>query len=612
VSDLQKILSADKPMTLAGAPAGFLPWLAADLARAAQRKNGGARAVFIAPDEVEMRAVADAAHYFAPELEVLTFPAWDCLPYDRSSPSLRSTSERLATLHALQRKAEKPQLLLTTINAALQRTLTPFRIRQLVARLAPGERIDLNRLTALLHANGYSRSDTVADAGEYAVRGGLVDLFPSGEEDALRLDFFGDEIENVRRFDPGTQRTTGRAESFTLLPASETLLDEDSIKRFRSRYRELFGAASTGDPLYQAVSDGRRIAGLDHWLPLFEEKLATLFDHLSGDDIIVRENGTAGAADARFEAIEDYYQNRVRAQTNQPGSYRPLEAKALYLLREEWEKSIKERPLHLVTPFREPESAKVLDFAEGAHRTGPARRPPRPPAQAQEGFGCLPRRAVDAQPRRPGRSSRSRHRQVSDGLEPITVGKSQHDCVMLEYAGGDKLYIPVENIDVLSRYGSSEEGATLDRLGGEGWQRRKARLKERIREIAHALLRTAAARALRKARCSSPTRTPSTSSSSASPMRRPTTRTARSMTSWRPGRRQADGPAGLRRCRLRQDRGRAARRLRRRDGGPSRSRWSCPPRCSPASTTRPSRSVSPASREYRPLSRLVPKPELRR
>src|SRR3712207_1516237 len=136
-------------LTLAGAPAGFVPWLAADLARAAK-----GRAVFIAPDEAAMRAIADAAHYFAPELETLTFPAWDCLPYDRSSPSLRSTSERLATLHALQRKHDKPQLLVTTVNAALQRTLTPFRVRQLVASLKPGERIDMDRLASLLSANG--------------------------------------------------------------------------------------------------------------------------------------------------------------------------------------------------------------------------------------------------------------------------------------------------------------------------------------------------------------------------------------------------------------------------------------------------------------------------
>src|SRR5688572_13089050 len=291
-------------MILAGAPSGFIPWLAADLARAAAARKG--RAIFIAPDEAAMRHIVDAAHYFAPELQTLSFPAWDCLPYDRSSPSLRSTSERLATLHALQRPGGKPQLLVTTVNAATQRTLTPFRIRQLVAHLAPGERIDRDRLAALLQANGYVRNDTVADAGEYAVRGGLVDLFPSGETEALRLDFFGDEIESVRRFDPATQRTTGSIDGFTLLPASETLLDEASIARFRARYREKFGATATGDPLYQAVSEGRRLSGVDHWLPLFEEKLATLFDHLGDGDIFVRDAGDAGAAEARFDAVTDY------------------------------------------------------------------------------------------------------------------------------------------------------------------------------------------------------------------------------------------------------------------------------------------------------------------
>jgi transcription-repair coupling factor (superfamily II helicase) len=362
-AELQRILAAERPMTLAGVPAGFLPWLAADLARAAAMRGG--RAVFIAPDEAAMRAIVDSAHYFAPELDTLAFPAWDCLPYDRSSPSLRSTSERLATLHALQRKPDRPQLLVTTVNAALQRTLTPFRVRQLVARLAPGERIDLDRLAALLQANGYSRTDTVADAGEYAVRGGLVDLYPSGDElnAALRLDFFGDEIESVRRFDPATQRSIDRIEGFTLLPASETLLDEVSVKRFRAGYRELFGANATGDPLYQAVSEGRRIAGIDHWLPLFEERLATLFDHLGDADVIVRDPGDSGAAQARFEAIEDYYENRRRAQSSDPGSYKPLPPETLYLGRDEWEKLVATRPLHLVTPFREPEADQVIDFA---------------------------------------------------------------------------------------------------------------------------------------------------------------------------------------------------------------------------------------------------------
>jgi transcription-repair coupling factor (superfamily II helicase) len=585
VVDLNRILSARQPITLAGAPAGFLPWLAADLARAAK-----GRAVFIAPDEAAMRHIADAAHYFAPELETLTFPAWDCLPYDRSSPSLRSSSERLAALNALQRKPDKPQLLVTTVNAATQRTLSPFRIRQLVAKLAPGERIDRDKLGELLQANGYVRVDTVADAGEYAVRGGLLDLFPSGEEQALRLDFFGDEIETVRRFDPATQRTTGSVEGFTLLPASETLLDEGSIKRFRSRYRELFGATATGDPLYQAVSEGRRLAGLDHWLPLFEERLDTLFDHLSDDDLVVRDAHDAGAADARFEAIEDYYQNRARAQSSDPGSYRPLRPETLYLTRDEWERMIAARPLHLATPFHEPESATVLDFAvDGPRDFAPERSQNANVYEAvvehitqlrragkkvvlasysagsrerlkglledhgltkvalvdswQQALGAVAKGPValaviqldhgfttadvallteqdmlgDRLVRRKTRKKSSEaflnelatlspgdlvvHTDHGigryEGLTRIPVGTSPHDCVALEYAGGDKLYVPVENIDVLSRYGSESDGVALDRLGGEAWQRRKARMKERIREIAGELIKTAAERALR-------------------------------------------------------------------------------------------------------------------
>jgi len=588
VTDLKKILSATKPIILAGAPSGFIPWLAADLARAATGAKG--RAIFIAPDEAAMRHIVDAAHYFAPELETLSYPAWDCLPYDRSSPSLRSTSERLATLNALQRPAGKPQLLVTTVNAATQRTLTPFRIRQLVARLAPGERIDRDKLALLLQANGYARTDTVADSGEYAVRGGLVDLFPSGEEQALRLDFFGDEIESVRRFDPATQRTIGSVDGFTLLPASETLLDEASITRFRSRYRERFGATATGDPLYQAVSDGRRLSGLDHWLPLFEEKLATLFDHLGENDIIVRDAGDAGAADARFDAIADYYDNRVRALSSDPGSYRPLEPETLYLSRDEWQALVEKRPLHLATPFHEPESKSVVDFEVDSPRDfAPERSQGTNVYEAvvdhvdalrrskhkivlasysigarerlkglladhgltkaveveswQEALGAAARGQValsviqldhgfttgdiallTEQDMLGDRLVRRRKRRKSadaflselatlspgdlvvhsdhgigryEGLTQIPVGTSPHDCVALEYAGGDKLYVPVENIDVLSRYGGGGDTATLDRLGGEAWQRRKSRMKERIRAIAGELIKTAAERATR-------------------------------------------------------------------------------------------------------------------
>jgi transcription-repair coupling factor (superfamily II helicase) len=365
---LQRVLGADKPLTLASVPPGFLPWLAADLARAAHGSGKGGRAVIVAADEAAMRALADTVPLFAPEVEVLTFPAWDCLPYDRASPALRVMAERLATLNALQVKRERPQLLVTTASAASQRVLTPFRVRQLTRRIAEGQRIEREALISQLNALGYQRADTVAEHGEYAVRGSLIDLFPAGEEMALRLDFFGDEIDSLRRFDPVDQRSTDKAKSFTLMPASEALLDEETIKRFRSRYREEFGATATQDPLYQALSDGRRMAGMEHWLSLLEERLETLFDHLGENDLILRDANADQALDARRESIEDYFQNRVRAMAAEPGSYRPLQPGALYLLKDEWDALVADRPIHFTSPFPEPESDRTIDFGIEAAR----------------------------------------------------------------------------------------------------------------------------------------------------------------------------------------------------------------------------------------------------
>ncbi|HOA48275.1 MAG TPA: transcription-repair coupling factor [Novosphingobium sp.] len=585
--DLSKILNAKTTLTLAGLARGAQPLVMADLARAAKT-----RAVFVAADGAAMQAVADSAGFFAPELEVLTFPAWDCLPYDRASPALSISARRLATLHRLQGKTSAPQLVVTTINALLQRVLTPFRIRENVRLLKPGMEIGRESLIALLQRQGYSRTDTVVDAGEYAVRGSIFDIFPSGLDAGLRLDFFGDELETLRLFDPNTQRSTGPIDQHLLLPASEALLDEDSVKRFRSGYRELFGANATSDPLYQAVSDGRRLAGMEHWLPLFEDRLLTLFDHLGPDDLIVIDSAAQGAADERLSDIADYFAARSDTSGKAPGSYRPLDPASLYLAREELDAALTGHPVHRADIFAQPESAGVVDFgfasgrdfaperargdnvyeAAARYLTGAAKRGKKAliaaysagsrarlaailgeaagpvPVMAdtwQEALGLAAKGAPVALvlPLETGFANddielvteqdilgdrlvrRKRRRKGADaflaelsaltpgdlvvhmdhgigryiGLQSIPVGDSPHDCVALEYAGGDKLYVPVENIDVLSRYGSDAESVALDRLGGEAWQKRKSRLKERIREIAHELLRTAAMRALRQA-----------------------------------------------------------------------------------------------------------------
>jgi len=589
MADLSRILKANRPLTLASLPRGAQPLVLADLARSAKAQGG--RAVFIAADDQAMRAITDAAHWFAPEVQVIELPAWDCLPYDRASPALSVSSRRLSALHQLQSGGTDGQLLVTTVNAALQRVLTPFRIREAVRELKPGIRLGHESLTALLRRQGYSRTDTVVDTGEFAVRGSIFDIFPSGLEEGLRLDFFDDELESLRLFDPGTQRTTKTVEGHLLLPASEALADEDTIKRFRTRYREIFGAHATMDPLYQAVSDGRRLAGMEHWLPLFEDKLATLFDHLGKNDIVAIENGALSAGEERLVDIEDYHRQRSETTTHTAGSYRPLATDALYLDKHEWARALDGWPVHRVSIFAEPESDKVVDFgfrsardftpergagsnvyeAAAAHLKAVGQSGRRPLFAAystgslsritsiieeagtrskvvktwQEALGASVKGTPVAMvlPLDTGFANdeielfteqdllgdrlvrRRKKRKDSDaflaelsalnrgdlvvhldhgigryvGLEPITVGESQHDCVRLEYAGGDKLFIPVENLEVLTRYGSSEEAVTLDRLGGEAWQRRRAKLKERIQAIAGELMRTAAVRALRHA-----------------------------------------------------------------------------------------------------------------
>jgi len=586
--DPRNVVSAKRQLTLASAPAGYLPWLMADLARAAK-----GRAVYVAADDLGARALLDAATFFAPELETLYLPAWDCLPYDRASPSLRVASDRLAALDALAHPSAKAQLLVTTVNAMLQRTLSPDRIRDTTAVIKPGARFDRDRLSAALSANGYVRTDTVVDAGEYAIRGGLLDLFPAGSPDALRLDFFGDEIETVRRFDPSTQRTVATSEGFTLLPVSEVLLSDDSVRRFRNGYLSAFGATATGDPLYEAISDRRRLAGMEHWLPLFEDGLSTVFDYLGDDALIVRDAGVAGAATQRFEAIADYHDNRVAAQSGKPGSYRPLAPETLYLRESEWADRLKATHAHVTQPFALPEGSRDAiecgvttprDFtpertagtnvyeAVQAHIDGQRKAKTRVVLASysngsrerlkglladhgvkkigladswQEALGeaakgqvaltvvpldhgfTMPDLVVLTEQDMLGDRLVRRRRSAKkadaflaelamltpgdllvhaehgigryEGLVAVDIGKAPHDCVMLSYDGGSKLYVPVENIDVLSRYGSESDGVALDRLGGVAWAARKGRMKQRIREIAGELMKTAAARALREA-----------------------------------------------------------------------------------------------------------------
>ena len=269
------LLRPGRPLTLAGVADGAEGLVVADLARtvAARATAPATTLTVVCRDGPRMAALAQAVAFFAPEIEVITFPAWDCLPYDRVSPHAGVVAERMAALTRLVGpQGSAPRVLITTVNAALQRVPAKDLVARQSLAAAPGNMIPMQNVVDWLELNGFMRASTVREPGDYAVRGGIVDLFAPGMAEPVRLDFFGDTLESIRSFDPESQRTSGQLRSLNLVPVAEFQLTRAAIQRFRQGYLAAFGAARRDDLLYEAVSEGRRHPGMEHWLPLFHER----------------------------------------------------------------------------------------------------------------------------------------------------------------------------------------------------------------------------------------------------------------------------------------------------------------------------------------------------
>ncbi len=256
------------------------------------------------------------------------------------------------------RKAPHPAVILTSANALMQKVPPPQFIGQQTIMAAPGNRIDMNDLARRLELNGFERTGTVRDVGEFAVRGGIVDIFAPGTDEPLRLDFFGDTLESIRAFDPASQRTTGQRKNFELAPMSEVTLSAETVSRFRTRYLQTFGAATRDDALYQAVSESRRFAGMEHWLPFFYDRLATVFDY-APDMPVVFEHLAHEAMAERHTLILDHYDARRRA-LDAPGAsgaggsvpYKPVAPGELYLSANEVMEAASGRAVIDLNPFQ--------------------------------------------------------------------------------------------------------------------------------------------------------------------------------------------------------------------------------------------------------------------
>ena len=581
-ADLKYVAKADGRLDLAGAPEGFDALVMADIARAR-----GGLTVFVARDGARAGAFIDAMRFFAPEIPVLQLPSWDCLPYDRTGPSAGIAAQRMATLSLLASGAlaGKTTLLVTAAPAVLQRLPSREAVSRAGYSARPGQDVAIADLERYFAVNGYSRASTVSERGEYAIRGGVIDVFPPGGEEPVRLDLFGDTLESIRAFDPETQRSTKQLKAIDLLPVSEVLLDPDAIARFRKGYVARFGAPGD-DALYDTVSAGGRRAGMEHWLPLYYERLETLFDYLPPDSLVAMDHLVGESEGERMAMIADAYD--ARASADRKAAYRPLEPAALYLTAEELAARVSERPNRWFSPFQS-DAVGVVDMGAKLGRTFAAERAQdsvnlfeatadHATRQAASGkrvlfaswtegsserlgtmlsdhglkripFAPYWQAAKAADPKIPQRvvlplesgfetdnlavisetdilgdrlaRPRKKRRAANflaeasaltpgdlvvhidhgigryAGLKTLDVQGAPHDCLDLEYAGEARLYLPVENIDLLTRYGADGENIQLDRLGGAGWQSRKARAKERLREMAEGLIQIAAARALK-------------------------------------------------------------------------------------------------------------------
>jgi transcription-repair coupling factor (superfamily II helicase) len=300
-------VSGPSQKTIFGAPEGQDARILIDRARTAMAEDRVV--VHVALDDARMANLQDLIAFFGPDVRVVLFPAWDCLPYDRVSPNNDIIARRVAALSTLmlwsRQRERHPRILITTVNAITQR-ITPRDIfARARMRVAEKARVDVAQLLDFLNHNGYMRTDTVREAGEFAQRGGIIDIFPTGSDNPLRIDLFGDEVESIRVFDPATQRTQDRVGEFELGAVREFTLDADSITRFRAAYREQFGVARDDDPLYAAVSAGRHYNGMDHWLPLFFERMETLHDY-APNAVLSFDAQVTHAAQERFKQIADF------------------------------------------------------------------------------------------------------------------------------------------------------------------------------------------------------------------------------------------------------------------------------------------------------------------
>ena len=589
MSSLKEILSREfysdisKINDLGEVPEGSEPLLINEIS-----ENSNNNILIIARDLKRYQQLKDGLEFFLNK-DVLFYPQWDCVPYDRISPNKLITSKRLETLSRLSNEKDKSKIILTTIQASCQRTLSLDEVKNKFISLKPGEVIDINNLVNFFVSNGYEKTPTVREHGEFSVRGGIIDFY-SPLNKPIRLDLFGNTIDSIKSFDLITQRSLELLKEIFVYPASEIILNDKTIENFRINFNKKFGSQKEKVKIYDSISEGISYPGMEHWLPFFYNQTGSIFDYID-KPIILLDHLYDSSLEDFLETVNDHFQSRKDYDDNKlskvENKYFSIEPSNLYQNKEEYNKNLHSRNCIRISPFKKPDAinlngkasskysniksnrsdsssyenlkSDILDFTKknkkiiiACSSLGSSERVSKilinngilSNFKNLESFKNIDQKNIyltvlnlnsgfhfddyifiseqdifGEKFYRPRiiRKAENFIREISsvmpgdavvhvdhgigrfENLSTLEINNAKHECLLIKYANDDKLYLPVENIEVLSRYGSDISDEMLDKLGGISWTTRKENLKKKIKFLAEELISVAAKRQLSKA-----------------------------------------------------------------------------------------------------------------
>jgi transcription-repair coupling factor (superfamily II helicase) len=538
----------------------------------AQRALAGERLLVLTQMAADAERLLEEIGWFAPQLAVHRLPDWETLPYDQFSPHPDLVSERLATLYSLSQG--QVDIAIVPITTALVRLCPKPYFAGRAFFIKAKTRLDVAALREQLTTAGYTHTHQVMRSGEYSVRGGLIDLFPTGSAVPYRIDLFDEDIESIKTFDVDTQRSIYPVPEIRLLPAREFPLDSDGQKTFRVRFRERFDGDPSKSQTYKDVSNGLAPAGIEYYLPLFFDTTATLADYLSGAMSVVLHGDVAAAGEA-FNRDSQARYRLLRGDIDRP----LLAPEELFVSVEELFVSLKgraretlrvgteqasglpdlfvdrrhEQPVARLAQFLAKAKTRVVLVAEGLGRRetiltflsehGLRPQPldswaaweasdaawtiivgPVANGFQSSGFALITEnelyRDIVRQTRRREKDRSNVDGMLRDlaevkmgdpvvhsdhgigrylGLTSFDTGEGNTEFMLLEYDGGDKLYVPVSQLSFISRYtGTNPDNAPLHKLGSGQWEKAKRRAQQQVRDTAAELLNLYAQRASRK------------------------------------------------------------------------------------------------------------------